>query len=125
MVVGKPPFQSDSRNKLYTSILTRSLDFPEGNGGISEVCINLIQELLTTDPKQRLGCGVNGLNKLKNHLWFKNLDFELLEQKKLKPPFIPTHRDINDNKFFDQNCIMGKVDDSILHQEFEEFPKWS
>lgn len=123
MVVGKPPFASDSSNKLYTSILTCKLQFPDRD--MSEVCINLIQELLTTDPKQRLGCGVNGLNKLKNHLWFKNLDFDLLERKKLKPPFIPTHSDINDNKFFDQSCIQGKVDDSILHQEFEEFPKWS
>lgn len=128
MVVGRPPFQSESRNKLYTSILTCQLDFPigkDGKGGVSEVCINLIKELLVTDPKERLGCGVSGIKKLKNHMWFKHLDFDLLEQKKLKPPFIPTSRDINEKKFFDQNCISAHVDDSILHQEFDEFPKWS
>lgn len=87
--------------------------------------MSVIKGFFVTDPKERLGCGKNGLQKLKNHPWFKNVDFELLESKQLKPPFVPTAKDKSVNKYFDQDCINSKVDESVLHVENEHFPHWS
>lgn len=98
------------------------VDFPEH---LSEDCLSCIKGFFITDPKERLGCGKNGLAKLKSHPWFKSIDFELLENKQLKPPFIPTSKDKTSNKFFDQDCINSNVNDSNLVIENENFQQWS
>lgn len=46
---------------------------------------------MTKNPNKRLGCVVaqNGEDAIKQHPFFKEIDWALLEQKKVKPPFKP------------------------------------
>lgn len=46
---------------------------------------------MTKNPHKRLGCvaAQNGEDAIKQHPFFKEIDWALLEQKKVKPPFKP------------------------------------
>ena len=50
---------------------------------------SLVKHLLVADVTKRYGCLRNGANDIKNHRWFKNLDWFKLGQKRLPVPFIP------------------------------------
>jgi hypothetical protein len=43
------------------------------------------------DPRRRLGS--KGINQIKNHPFLEGIDWELVEKKKIKPPFIPIVKD--------------------------------
>lgn len=43
---------------------------------------------MTKNPARRLGCTGNE-NQIRGHAFFKDLDWELLEQRKVRPPFKP------------------------------------
>ncbi|KAK2092444.1 hypothetical protein P7K49_028972 [Saguinus oedipus] len=49
---------------------------------------------MTKNPHKRLGCvaAQNGEDAIKQHPFFKEIDWVLLEQKKIKPPFKPRIR---------------------------------
>ena len=53
----------------------------------------LLRGLLAKEPKQRLGCGSKGGDEIKQHIWFKGLDWDRLKDKKVSPPFVPVIRD--------------------------------
>ena len=48
--------------------------------------------MLHKDPDKRMGR--NGINEIKAHPWFEEIDFGMVEAKYLDPPFVPnvTHR---------------------------------
>ena len=46
-------------------------------------------QLLQKDPKNRLGCGEEGARAVKEHLFFKNINFKRLQAGMCEPPFIP------------------------------------
>ena len=52
---------------------------------------NLIRGLLDPLPERRMGCGPKGLREVKRHVWFKEaeLDWDAMEAKQIRPPFIP------------------------------------
>lgn len=43
---------------------------------------------MTKNPARRLGCTGNE-NQIRNHQFFKDLDWEALELRKVRPPFRP------------------------------------
>ena len=44
---------------------------------------------MTKRPEIRLGCGSNGEKDIKSHVFFAGLDWVLLEQRSVEPPFKP------------------------------------
>lgn len=48
-------------------------------------------QFMTKNPNKRLGCvaSQNGEDAIKQHPFFKEIDWVLLEQRKIKPPFKP------------------------------------
>jgi hypothetical protein len=50
--------------------------------------------MLERDTTRRLGCKPNGegFEELKKQAWFKNFDWDRLEDKELEPPFVPDVR---------------------------------
>ncbi|CEG66939.1 Putative AGC protein kinase [Rhizopus microsporus] len=88
LLFGQRPFGGDSNEKVQESILHDPLQFPE-KIQVSVECRQVIHGLLAKRPKDRLGHGREGLQKLKSHPWFHGLDWEQLESKKAQPPFIP------------------------------------
>lgn len=50
---------------------------------------SVLSQLLTKDPKQRLGCQEEGATEVKRHPFFRNMNFKRLEAGMLDPPFVP------------------------------------
>ena len=71
MLTGTPPFYCNDRKKIYSAILNQKLMFYPFMS--NEVC-DLILKLLVKDPKNRLGAK-NGFEEIKNHEFFKNVDW--------------------------------------------------
>ena len=68
--------------------------------GWSLEAADFINKCLLRSPNQRLGCK-QGIAELKEHPWFNNFDWILLNSRRMKSPFIP---DISvDN--FDSNHV--------------------
>ncbi|KAF9267351.1 Pkinase-domain-containing protein [Marasmius fiardii PR-910] len=86
MLSGLPPFYDENTDTMYQKILNDPLVFgPE----ISPEAQSILTGLLTRDPTRRLG--VNGAEEIRRHRFFENhLDFKLLAQKKIHPPFKPS-----------------------------------
>jgi len=45
---------------------------------------DLLRGLLQKDPAKRFNAA-----QVRNHAWFKNINFEMLEQKRIVPPYVP------------------------------------
>ena len=60
----------------------------------------MIEKLFVTDPKKRLG--FNSADEVKNHPFFKDIDFNKVLNKEYKPPFVPKLDSDTDLKYFDK-----------------------
>lgn len=104
MLTGLPPFYSKDRDKLFKNIRSGLIRYPTY---LSKEAINLLQSFFIKDSEKRLGSGINGLNDIKFHPFFKNLDWDAIYKKKIKPPFIPKISNDFDTKYIDTeftNC---------------------
>ena len=64
-------------------------------------------------PSERIGCGEAGAQELKEHPFFRTIDWQALEEKKIKPPFKPQTTNITD---------VQNVDPEFLAEPPEETP---
>ena len=64
------------------------------NETISDPARDIINKMLDSNPESRLGSGPNGLKNMKSHLFFEDINWNLLEEKLVEPPHIPSNTDI-------------------------------
>jgi serine/threonine protein kinase len=81
MIVGEPPYFANDVDTLYSNIKTSKLTFPKQ---VSEEARNLLSGLLERTPEKRLG--YKGIHEIKNHRFFKNLNWSALEKRLIKAP---------------------------------------
>eukprot|EP01004_Peranema_trichophorum_P001172 NODE_1137_length_2104_cov_39.752650_g960_i0.p1 GENE.NODE_1137_length_2104_cov_39.752650_g960_i0~~NODE_1137_length_2104_cov_39.752650_g960_i0.p1 ORF type:complete len:499 (+),score=98.04 NODE_1137_length_2104_cov_39.752650_g960_i0:87-1499(+) len=96
-------------NSIFKKILTQNIVFPSYFSPHSK---DLLSQVLCRDPDRR----ANG-HVLKQHPWFDNINWTMLEAKEIEPPFIP---DVSgsDLKYF--NSVNGTVDESVVTKEPSE-----
>ena len=63
--------------------------------------MNICDSLLTKNPLQRLGNGIDGEKNIRNHVFFSSIDWSLLESKRIKPPYQPKVKGTKDTSNFD------------------------
>ena len=81
MICGTPPFYSNNIKILYKNISKSKLMLHDY---FSDELKDLLTQLLCRDPFKRIG--VLDKNDLKNHEWFKDIDWEKLGKKEINPP---------------------------------------
>jgi serine/threonine protein kinase len=97
LLAGHTPFYHPSHLTMYNKIAHCRFKHPSH---FSNGAKDLISGLLCLKPTQRLGVVKGGAEKVKNHDWFTSLDFEKLESKQYKAPFVPDVRDDADMSNF-------------------------
>ena len=92
LMCGDPPFlsESDDRKQLKASIKAgiSEENLPEACKS-SESCSNLVLELMKRDPSERLPMKPGGIKNVMNHKWFAEMDWGLMKELKLPPPYVP------------------------------------
>ena len=81
MICGTPPFFSNNIKILYKNISQSKLMLHDY---FSDELKDLLSQLLCRDPNKRIG--VSDKNELKNHEWFKDIDWDKLAKKQIDPP---------------------------------------
>ena len=101
MLIGFPPFFSENAQITCSKIKNyeKYLSIPRERK-ISSEAKNLINSFLT-EPSKRLG--VHGIEEIKNHIFFKNFNWEKIRE--MKPPFVPELSAPDDTKYFKNKCI--------------------
>ncbi|KAI8074016.1 kinase-like domain-containing protein [Gongronella butleri] len=120
MMTGLPPFYDENTNEMYRKILQDELRFPED---MSPEAQDLLTGLLTRDPHQRLG--FHGPEAIKSHPFFASIDWRLLMQKKVQPPFKPHVENAYDTTNFDDEFtaeapMESLVDESHISKTMQE-----
>ncbi|KAL8618608.1 hypothetical protein ACOMHN_015718 [Nucella lapillus] len=97
-LVGCVPFFGSTAEELFAQVVHEDVQWPEDEEwqGQNEAK-DLIQQLLTHDPLERLGFG--GAQEVKEHLFFLALNWESLLRQKAE--FVPQLDDEEDTSYFD------------------------
>ncbi|XP_011639227.1 calcium-independent protein kinase C isoform X4 [Pogonomyrmex barbatus] len=100
MVAGQPPFEAENEDDLFESILRDDLVFP---GWVSPEAESVLKAFMTKNPAKRLGCvaAEGGESAIRVQPFFKHLDWEALEARKIKPPIRPKIKNEKDALNFD------------------------
>ena len=112
MLCGLPPFYVENLDKMYELIKNSSVKFPR-RITLSEEAKDVIRKLLEKNPKKRLG-SQSGIEEIKSHPFFASIDFNLVEQKKMKAPFVPELTNDTDVQYFDEEFTNEEVGMSYI-----------
>ncbi|KAG0172634.1 hypothetical protein DFQ28_007650 [Apophysomyces sp. BC1034] len=94
---GCPPFHAETPDKVFENILSRRIDWHEDEVEVSAEARDFMEGLMTLDPKKRLG--FNGAEEVKNHPFFKDLNWDTLLTE--SPAFVPQPTGMEDTDYFD------------------------
>merc|ERR1719161_3495436 len=61
---------------------------------------DLVGQLLQENPSNRLPARPNGIRLLKNHTWFRTMDWERLVKQSFPAPYVPKIRHEKDDSNF-------------------------
>ncbi|KAF7723673.1 hypothetical protein EC973_001764 [Apophysomyces ossiformis] len=107
---GYPPFHAETPDKVFENILSRRVDWHEDIVSISPEARDFMERLMTLDPEKRLGA--NGPDEVKNHPFFKDIDWEKLLSE--SPSFVPQPQNVEDTDYFDsRGATMQSLDDIL------------
>ncbi|ADV25661.1 AGC/AKT protein kinase [Cryptococcus gattii Ru294] len=86
MCCGWSPFYAEQTQEMYRLICYGKIRFPKNV--IGDDGKQFVKGLLNRNPQNRLGSH-RGVVELKEHPFFKNIDWDLLYKKQITPPFKP------------------------------------
>ncbi|XP_046343842.1 calcium-independent protein kinase C-like isoform X1 [Haliotis rufescens] len=130
MMAGQPPFEADNEDDLFESILHDDVLYPVW---LSKEAVAILKGFMTKNPAKRLGCvKTQGCEKaiLIHPFFHEKIDWEALEQRKVKPPFRPKIKNKTDANNFDRDFtseepVLTPMDPtmvkSINQEEFRGF----
>ncbi|KAJ3213635.1 camp-dependent protein kinase catalytic subunit [Dinochytrium kinnereticum] len=127
---GYSPFQADTALKIYENIVDGEMRWSSQIGNVSK---DLLKRLLEMSPSRRLGSGRGGAKEIKDHPWFKGLDWKSFEAKEVMAPHLPVITGEGDVSNFDvysdvssvilmQNGTLEITDNDCIYDDvFKEF----
>merc|ERR1711981_1227929 len=97
MIAGIDPFSDEDPMAIYQKILKGKILFPKG---FDRDAKSLVKHLLVADLSKRYGNLKRGVQDIKKHRWFKNLDWKTLIEKRLPVPYKPIVKSESDTSNF-------------------------
>ncbi|CAO3686706.1 hypothetical protein G6F70_005459 [Rhizopus microsporus] len=82
MLAGVTPFWADNHADMYRRVLEDPLEFPSDIFDYETA--EFISDLLDRDPNMRLGA--QGVDEIKDHVYFADISWDDIRQRKLQPP---------------------------------------
>ena len=82
MLFGVPPFYADTKEELFHNIEHEKLQLPSD---CPKPLRDILHGLLEKDASKRLGT-IKGVQEIKSHPWFFDIDWKIVLDRKLKPP---------------------------------------
>ena len=73
---------------------------------------NLLEGLLYRNPKRRLG-SLDGAKAIKAHPWFAKINWSILEEKRIVPPFKPDVYGEDDTRNIDRIFLQETVTQTL------------
>ena len=120
MVVGMDPFSADNPIQIYKNILENRIFFP---ASMPKHVKRLIKNLLRSDLDKRFGNLRRGVEDIKKHRWFNEIDFNEIRKKKVKAVFKPEMVGEGDtNNFATEREEPGSV--RAIEGEYDPFLNW-
>lgn len=98
MLVGESPFPGDDEGEVFDSIVNDEVRYPRM---LSLESIALMRRLLRKNPERRLGSSERDAEDVKKQAFFRNIAWDQLLLRNIKPPFVPTITSLEDVSNFD------------------------
>uniref|UniRef100_A0A7E4VXX8 G protein-coupled receptor kinase n=1 Tax=Panagrellus redivivus TaxID=6233 RepID=A0A7E4VXX8_PANRE len=108
LLKGHSPFRqhkSKDKNEIDKMTMTQDIELPDQ--GFTNECKDLLEGLLKRDVHERLGCRGKGAEEVKDHPFFKGVDWQVIYLRRMPPPLIPPRGEVNAADAFD----IGNFDD--------------
>ncbi|XP_022106066.1 beta-adrenergic receptor kinase 2-like isoform X1 [Acanthaster planci] len=126
LLKGHSPFRqhkTKDKHEIDRMTLTMDVEFPDS---MSEEMRSLLEGLLQRDVPMRLGCQGGGAQEVKDHAFFKGIDWIQVSYQKYTPPLIPPRGEVNaadafDIGSFDEDDVKGiklAESDQELYKDF-------
>ncbi|KAL2315749.1 AGC/PKC protein kinase Pck2 [Schizosaccharomyces pombe] len=121
MLLGQSPFRGEDEEEIFDAILSDEPLYPIH---MPRDSVSILQQLLTRDPKKRLGSGPNDAEDVMTHPFFSNINWDDIYHKRTQPPYIPSLNSPTDTKYFDEEFtrelpVLTPVN-SILTKEMQQ-----
>ncbi|XP_002739097.2 G protein-coupled receptor kinase 3-like [Saccoglossus kowalevskii] len=101
LLKGHSPFRqhkTKDKHEIDRMTLTMDVEFPDS---MSQEMRGLLEGLLRRDVPERLGCRGRGASEVKEHPFFKGIDWQQVHLQKYPPPLIPPRGEVNAADAFD------------------------
>lgn len=105
MLVGESPFPGDDEEEVFDSIVNDEVRYPRF---LSLEAIAIMRRLLRKNPERRLGSSERDAEDVKRQAFFRGISWDDLLLRKVKPPFVPTIRSMEDVSNFDEEFTSEK-----------------
>ncbi|KAG8693408.1 Serine/threonine-protein kinase [Ceratobasidium sp. 395] len=117
MCCGWSPFYAEDTQQMYKNICFGKIRFPRGV--IGEDGKQFVKGLLNRNPKHRLGAHRDAA-ELKEHPFFKSIDWVALAQKQVPPPFKPSVESDESTANFDPEFTNADLRDAGVDALIDE-----
>ncbi|KAM4665096.1 protein kinase C eta type [Discoglossus pictus] len=128
MLCGHAPFEAENEDDLFEAILNDEVAYP---AWLPQDAVGILQAFMKKKPNKRLGSlAMGGEKAILWHPFFKDINWDLLNNRQIPPPFTPrikAKEDVSnfDPEFIKEEAILTPIDERLLpminQEEFRNF----